>query len=332
MAASQKRITLAHGNGGRLMHELVERLRIKFSNRILNEMTDAAELELKGKRIAFSTDSFVVKPLFFPGGDIGQLAVYGTVNDLAMKGARPLFLSLAFILEEGLAFSVLDRVAQSIKLAAQRAKVQIVTGDIKVVEKGAADQLFIITSGIGVIENPETDITAQAKKGDVIIINGPIAQHGLAIFEAREHLGFHSRIKTDCAPLNQVVERCLSVSQRIHVLRDPTRGGIATSLNEIARTSRLGIEIDSCTIPVRRDVKTMCDILGFDPLYIANEGKFLCFVDHVDAAKVSRAMGKASRIIGRVVNQHRGEVYLKTETGVMRLLGMLEADQLPRIC
>jgi hydrogenase expression/formation protein HypE len=329
---STEKITLAHGNGGRLMQELVDRLRQKFSNPILDEMTDAAEMNLSTSRVAFTTDSFVVKPLFFPGGDIGQLAVYGTVNDLAMKGSRPLYLSLAFIIEEGLAFSVFDKITQSIKMAAQRAQVQIVTGDIKVVEKGAADEIFINTSGLGVIEKGQAVISARAREGDVIIINGPIAEHGLAIFEAREKLGFSSRIKSDCGPLNHVIQRCLKVSKNIHVLRDPTRGGVATVLHEIVHSSKLGIEIDSQAIPVRRDVKNMCDILGFDPLYIANEGKFLCFVPPQDAPAVRRAIGKSSRIIGRVVRQHKEEVYIKTETGVNRLLAMLEVDQLPRIC
>jgi hydrogenase expression/formation protein HypE len=314
------------------MHGLIEGLRIKFSNRILNEASDAAELALAGKRLAFSTDSYVIKPLFFPGGDIGKLAVCGTVNDIAMKGARPTFISLAFIIEEGLELSILEKIAGSIKNASRKAGVQIVTGDIKVVEKGAADRIFINTSGVGVITHKGKPIGAKAKSGDAIIINGPIAEHGIAVFNAREKLGFISGIKSDCRNLNFEVERCLARSGQISVMRDPTRGGLATTLNEIALTSNLGIEINERDIPIRPNVKKMCDILGFDPFYIANEGKFVCFVNERDASKVKRAIGKSAYIIGKVVSGHKKEVHLKTELGSSRILPMLESDQLPRIC
>lgn len=327
-----ERITLAHGNGGRFMHELIERLQTKFSNAALNEKTDAAELRLQAARLAFSTDSYVVRPLFFPGGDIGKLAVFGTVNDLAMKGSRPLFISLAFIIEEGFELSVFDKIAQSIQHACRTARVQVVTGDIKVVERGAADQIFINTSGIGLIPADQRPIGARAKAGDCVLINGSIADHGMAVLEAREKLGFHHAIKSDCRNLNFDVAQCLAASRRISVLRDSTRGGLATTLNEIAQTSCLGIEVYEKNIPVRPGTKKMCEILGFDPLYVANEGKFVCFVSAKDASGVQRAIGKNARMIGRVVLSHKGEVYLHTEIGSRRILPMLEFDQLPRIC
>ena len=323
------RITLAHGNGGRLMHELIEKLCLEFSNKILDEMADAAELNIKESRLAFSTDSYVVRPLFFPGGDIGKLAVFGTVNDISMRGAKPLFLSLAFILEEGMEIAALEKIARSIGKAAGRAKVRVVTGDIKVVEKGAADKIFINTSGIGVITGP---VGVKAKAGDAIIINGAIAEHGMAILNAREGLGFISGIKSDSTNLNFEVEKCLRASRNISVMRDPTRGGLATTLNEIAKTSDLGIEIYEKEIPVKRSVKKMCDILGLDPLYIANEGKFVAFATRKDAPRIKRAMGRGSRVIGHVVSEHEGEVYLRTKLGSSRVLPALERDQLPRIC
>lgn len=314
------------------MHELIDVLRREFSNPILDELTDAAELRVAKSKLAFSTDSFVVKPLFFPGGDIGELAVYGTVNDISMKGAKPLYISLAFIIEEGLEFSVLEKVARSIKRASRKAGVKIVTGDIKVVEKAAADKLYINTSGIGIIYNKGRRIGAKARPGDAIIINGSIAEHGMAILNAREGLGFESGIKSDCSNLNFVVEKCLKASKNISVMRDPTRGGLATALNEIASASGLGIDIYEKDIPIRKSVKKLCDVLGFDPLYVANEGKFVCFVMEQDAGKVKRAMGPGARIIGEVTSKHKEEVYLKTKIGSSRILPVLEADQLPRIC
>lgn len=314
------------------MHELIERLRLKFSNKILNEMADAAELNISTKSLAFSTDSYVVKPIFFPGGDIGKLAVFGTVNDISMRGAKPLFMSLALIIEEGLELAALDKIARSIKEASNKAGVKIVTGDIKVVERSAADKIFINTSGIGIIPRRERRIETRARIGDVIIINGPIAEHGMAILNARENLKFVSGIKSDCRNLNFEVERSLAVSKNISIMRDPTRGGLATTLNEIASISNAGIEVYEKNIPIKPAVKKMCDILGFDPLYIANEGKFVCFVEEKDASKVKQAIGKNARIIGKVVPGHKKDVYLKTEIGSNRILPMLESDQLPRIC
>jgi len=314
------------------MYELIESLRLKFSNKILNELADAAELNIKNKRIAFSTDSYVVKPLFFPGGDIGKLAVFGTVNDVSMRGAKPLFISLAFIIEEGFQIQQLEKIAYSIKQAAAKAGVLVVTGDIKVVEKGAADKIYINTAGIGVIDYPAGSIGTKAKVNDAILINGGIAEHGMAILNAREKLEFKSKIKSDCCNLNFEVEKCLSVSKSISVMRDLTRGGLATALNEIAQASNLGIEIYEKDIPIKPSVKKLCDVLGFDPLYVTNEGKFICFVNEKYAAKTKRAIGPPAAIIGKVTPAHKKEVYLKTKIGSSRILPMLETDQFPRIC
>ncbi|MFH1836892.1 MAG: hydrogenase expression/formation protein HypE [Candidatus Omnitrophota bacterium] len=325
-------ITLAHGAGGSSMHEIIEFLRSKFSNRILNEMSDAAELDISRTRLAFSTDSFVIKPLFFPGGDIGKLAVCGTVNDLLMRGAKPLYISLAFIVEEGLEFPTFEKIVDSIRKASRRAGVKIVTGDFKVVEKGAADKIFINTAGIGVIEHKIRKVGVKAERGDAIMINGGIAEHGMAVLNAREGLGFESGIKSDCCSLNLEVSKCLERAKYISVMRDPTRGGLATTLNEIANTSDLGIEIYEKDIPIKRNVKNICDILGFDPLYVANEGKFVCFTAKRDAERIKKATGSKMRIIGEVTGKHKKEVYLRTRVGSSRILPMLEADQLPRIC
>ncbi len=326
-----KVITLAHGNGGRLMHELIENLRTRFSNKILNELADAAELAVNKNRLAFSTDSYVVKPLFFPGGDIGKLAVCGTVNDISMKGAKPLFISLAFIIEEGFDFAELERIVRSIEKEAHKAAVVVVTGDIKVVERGAADKLFINTAGIGVIKYPGR-IGAKAKVNDLIVINGGIAEHGMAVLNAREGLGFSSNIKSDCHSLNREVARCLGASRKISMMRDLTRGGLATVLNEIAISSRLGIEVNEKDIPIKPEVEKTCDILGFDPLYVANEGKFVCCVNEKDTIKIKKTLGTGARIIGKVTRRHKGIVYLNTKIGSSRILPMLEHDQLPRIC
>lgn len=325
------KITLAHGNGGRRMHELIEDLRGEFSNKMLNELSDAAELTVNKNRLAFSTDSYVVKPLFFPGGDIGKLAVCGTVNDVSMKGARPLFISLAFIIEEGFSLAQFKKIVRSIKQEAKKAGVSVVTGDIKVVEKGAADGIFINTAGIGII-NYAASICGRVKAGDLIVINGTIAEHGMAILNAREKLGFKSNIKSDCRSLNLEVQKCLASSRKISLMRDLTRGGLAGVLNEIAEASNAGIEIYEKDIPVKPPVKKFCDILGFDPLYVANEGKFICFVDAKDARKIKKAMGKTSQIIGRVLPSHKKEVFLETKLDAKRLLPVLEEDQLPRIC
>lgn len=327
----QETITLAHGNGGRRMHELIGIIRGYFSNKILDELSDAAELNVKAARLAFSTDSYVIKPLFFPGGDIGKLAVCGTLNDVAMKGAKPLYLALAFIIEEGFAFTQWERILSSIKQETEQAKVRVVTGDIKVVEKGAADGIFINTTGIGVINYPRK-IGVRAADGDAIVINGGIAEHGMAILNARENLGFSSDMQSDCRNLSFAAAECLSASDNISMMRDVTRGGLATVLNEIAQGADLGIEVDEKDIPVKPGVRRLCDILGFDPLYIPNEGKFVCLVREREARKMQKAMGKEARIIGKVTSLHKKEVRLKTSLGSSRVLPMLESDQLPRIC
>ncbi|MBD3426694.1 MAG: hydrogenase expression/formation protein HypE [Candidatus Omnitrophica bacterium] len=327
-----KTVTLQHGNGGKKMHEVIEVFRSKLTNPTLDEMADAAQLEVTSGKIAFSTDSFVIKPVFFPGGDIGELAVYGTVNDISMKGAKPLFISLALIIEEGFSLSSLEKIASSVKKAARASGVKVVTGDIKVVEKGAADGIFINTSGIGVVEKGGYFTGAKARAGDTVVINGPIAEHGIAIVNAREDLGFTGDIKSDCRNLNHSVEKCLKASRNISVLRDPTRGGLATTLNEIADNSNLGIDINETDVPVRQNVRKLCDVLGFDPLYVANEGKFVCFVREKDSEKVRKAMGPGSRIIGRVTKAHKKKVHLITQLGSTRILPMLEVSQLPRIC
>lgn len=329
--STDEKITLAHGSGGRLMHRLIERLRLELSNKILDELSDAAEFKINKNRLAFSTDSYVVKPLFFPGGDIGKLAVCGTVNDLSMKGARPLFISLAFILEEGLKIAQLDKIVRSIKQEAEKAKVLVVSGDIKVVEKGAADKLFINTAGIGVIDYPRR-IGKKVRLNDMIVIDGGIAEHGMTILNARENLKFSSKIKSDCRSLNLKVQSCLRASKDISMMRDLTRGGLATVLSEIAQASNLGIEVYEKDIPIKIPVKKLCDVLGFDPLYVANEGKFVCFVPEKDASKIKRAMGRDARVIGKVTSGHKKEVNLKTKIGSRRILPMLESDQLPRIC
>jgi hydrogenase expression/formation protein HypE len=332
------KVLLAHGGGGTLMHQLIQKMFVsQFDNELLNVQHDGAIFEMNGVKLAFSTDSYVVQPIFFPGGDIGELAVYGTVNDLSMCGAKPLFLSVGLIIEEGLPMEDLWRVVQSMKHAAEKAGVKIVTGDTKVVDRGKGDKVFINTSGIGVISDGVNISPKECKVGDVIIINGRIAEHGVAIMSAREGLEFESDIKSDTAPLNDLVEKMLSASKNIHVLRDPTRGGLASTLNEIASDSKLGIKIDETKIPVSEPVKAACEILGLDPLYVANEGKLVAFVVKEDAEKVLQVMkvhplGKDSAIIGEVVEEPRKRVIMKTSIGSTRIVDMISGEQLPRIC
>jgi hydrogenase expression/formation protein HypE len=292
---------------------------------------------LGGARCAFSTDSYVINPIFFPGGDIGTLAVNGTVNDLAMCGARPLYFSSAFIIEEGLPMEDLWRVVVSMKQAAETAGVQLVTGDTKVVDRGKGDKLFINTSGIGIIPDGVQINPKQAKPGDKIILSGLIAEHGIAIMSVREGLEFETLIESDCAPLNGLVETMLATSKDIHVLRDPTRGGVATVLNEIAESADVGISIREEQIPVREEVRGACEILGFDPLYVANEGKLIAFVSAEAADNVLKVMrahplGKNAMLIGEVVANHPGTVIMKTRIGGSRVVDMLSGEQLPRIC
>ena len=333
----RKTIVMGHGSGGKLSAQLVHDLFLPaFSNEYLNKLDDQAVFQAGGARLAFTTDSFVVTPLFFPGGDIGQLAVNGTVNDLAMSGAKPLFLSAAFIMEEGFAMEDLTRVVASMARAAGRAGVSIVTGDTKVVNRGSADQLFITTSGVGLVPDGVAISASNAREGDVILVSGSIADHGMAVMSVREGLEFEGGILSDTAPLGSLVADMLRAGE-VHALRDPTRGGLATSLCEIASASSMGIEIDATKVLVREDVKGACEILGLDPMFVANEGKLVAFVpqrsaDDVLAAMRSSPDGKAARAIGRVVENHPGMVVLKTEIGSTRVIDLPFSEHLPRIC
>lgn len=324
---------LAHGSGGQLMHDLIKNLILpKFHNPLLNKLADSAMLD---NGLAFTTDSFVVDPLFFPGGDIGKLAVSGTINDLVVSGAEPLYLSLALIIEEGLDYSLLERVLNSISVASRNSKVNIVTGDIKVVERKACDKLFINTAGIGrIIRNLKIN---RIKAGDKIIITGRIAEHGLSILSQRQGIDFGSNIKSDCASLDSMLIPLLRKSKSIKFMRDPTRGGLATTLNEIARTYKLGIVIEEISIPVANQVRAAGELLGIDPLYIANEGKAVLLVEADSAEDILRELnrhrqGKYARIIGSIVSQPKGAVILKTAVGTNRILDMLTSEPLPRIC
>ncbi|MBI2331777.1 MAG: hydrogenase expression/formation protein HypE [Chloroflexi bacterium] len=296
----------------------------------------SAVLTLNGQRLAFTTDSHVVSPLFFPGGDIGRLAICGTVNDLAMAGAKPYALTCGFVVEEGLSFEILQRVVQSMREAAAEAGVFIAAGDTKVVQKGGADKLFINTSGIGTIADGINISGANAKLGDVVIVSGSIGDHGIAVLSAREGLGFETALESDVAPLNYLVDAMLNAGE-VHVLRDPTRGGLATSLVEISEQSNAAIEIDEQTLPFKPAVKAACEMLGFDPLFIANEGKLVAFVKESDADKVLDAMKKTkyggdAAVIGRVIEAGKSQVRLKTAIGGTRLVDMLPGEMLPRIC
>ena len=333
-----KEIVLAHGSGGTLSRELVDKIILpQFRNELLEPLHDGAIFSLGEQRLAFTTDSFVVNPIFFPGGDIGKLAIHGTVNDLAMCGARPRYLSASFILEEGLPMEDFWRVVQSMRAAADDAKVALVTGDTKVVDRGKADKIFINTSGIGVVPAGLNIHPARAQVGDKIIINGPIAVHGIAIMSVREGLEFETEIASDTAPLHELVEALIAAKIDLHVLRDPTRGGVTSALAEIAQSARLGMLLDEAAIPISEEVKGACEILGLDPLYVANEGKFIAIVAKEDAdaalaALRSHLSGKEAAIIGEVVQQHPGMVMMRTLVGGTRVVDMLSGEQLPRIC
>jgi hydrogenase expression/formation protein HypE len=333
-----KRIQMDHGAGGRASHDLVAKTFMPaLANPILKELNDSALLNFQDVRLAMSTDSYVVDPIFFPGGDIGSLAVHGTVNDLAMRGAQPCYLSVGFILEEGLEITDLEKLLTSMAEAAREAGVQVVAADTKVVERGKADRIFINTAGVGIIA-PGVDIAGQnAKPGDFVLINGPVGDHGIAVLSTREGLSFQTEIQSDSAPLNKLVSDMLEVSRNIHVLRDPTRGGVATALNEVANQSAVGIELEESSLPVRHEVNAACDMLGLDPLYVANEGKVLVMVAPEDADQVlykmrQHPLGRDSCIIGRVVSEHPGRVVLHTGIGGRRIVDMLSGEQLPRIC
>ncbi len=333
----EERILLAHGSGGKLAHELIKNKFVKaFDNTCLSRLDDSAVFDVSGK-MAFTTDSFVVSPIFFPGGDIGKLSVCGTVNDLAMVGAKPLYLSLAFIIEEGLSQSELCTIIDSIQAAAREAGVEIVTGDTKVVNRGSADKLFINTAGVGIIPDGINVSGSNARPGDKVLLSGTIGDHGIAVLSKREGLSFSTTLNSDCAPLDRLVADMLKASPNIHTLRDPTRGGLATTLNEIAEQSQVSIRIEEEKIPVRQEVMGACEMLGFDPLYIANEGKLVAMVPPEDAAGVLKVMrknryGKDSAIIGEVKAEHPGRVVMKTCLGSSRIVDMLVGDPLPRIC
>ena len=331
-------VLLAHGGGGKLMHQLIDKMFMAtFSRRSLEDCHDSAVLPFTSQRLAFTTDSYVVHPLIFPGGDIGTLAVNGTVNDLAMAGARPLYLSLSFILEEGLSMDILWRITQSIKRAADAAGVTIVTGDTKVVDKGKGDGMFITTAGIGIVEYDGGISPGRVRPGDAVILNGDLARHGMAIMAVREGLEFESSIESDTAPLADIVQTLLKEKIRVHCLRDLTRGGLSSALNEIAVAARVAVELDESRIPVRQDVAAACEMLGLDPFYVANEGRFVAFVDAQDAQRCldvlrGHPLGAQAQWIGTCVARPEGVVTLKNKIGATRILDMLSGDQLPRIC
>jgi hydrogenase expression/formation protein HypE len=337
-----KQIVLGHGSGGKLTTDLIDRIFLPaFRNPVLDKLDDQAVLTIGDSRVAFTTDSFVVTPIFFPGGDIGRLAVHGTVNDLAMSGAQPLYLSAAFILEEGLPVDDLRRIVESMRAMAAEAGVQFVTGDTKVVDRGKGDQIFINTTGLGVIP-PGVNISAdRARPGDAILLSGHLGDHGMAIMSQREGLEFEGAIESDCASLHTLVAAMLAAPAGeldfVHCLRDPTRGGAATTLNEIAKRAKVGMMLNERAIPVRESVRGACEVLGLDPLYVANEGKLLAVVradmaEAVLARMRAHPLGQDAAIIGEVVAEHPGMVLMKTEVGGTRVLDVMFGEQLPRIC
>ncbi len=331
-------ILLGHGSGGKLSGELLHDVFLPaLRNPVLDRLDDQAIVAIGDMRLAMTTDSFVVKPLFFPGGDIGSLAVHGTINDLAMGGAKPLFLSAAFIIEEGFAVEDLRRIVDSLRMAAEQAGVQIVTGDTKVVEKGKGDGLFINTTGIGIVPDGLTLSADRAQPGDKVLLSGSIGEHGIAILAQREGLEFETTIQSDSAALHSLVADMLQVTREIRCMRDPTRGGVSSTLNEIAEQSHVGIELEERAIPVREEVRGACELLGLDPLYVANEGKLVAIVAPEAADALLQAMrrhplGKATQIIGTVKRENAGLVTMRTGLGTTRIVDMLAGDQLPRIC
>jgi len=333
----EDRILLAHGSGGKLSHDLVKNSLVRIlDNPLLNKLDDSAIFELNG-RLAFTTDSYVVNPIFFPGGDIGKLAVCGTVNDLSMAGSVPMYLSLALIIEEGFGLNELKKIVVSIKEAADEAGVKVITGDTKVVNRGGADKLFINTSGVGLVPEGIEISSNSALIGDKLILSGPVGDHGIAILSQREGLKFESVLQSDCAPLNKLVSAMIEESRDIHCLRDPTRGGLASALNEIAESSNVGIRIEEENVTISDPVRAACEFLGFDPLYVANEGKLIAVVASRDAEKIVTGMrrnryGAQSKIIGEIVADHPGKVAMKTRLGTSRIIEMLTGELLPRIC
>lgn len=333
-------ILLGHGSGGKLSHDLIIELFAKhFDNEILRQQTDSAILETGNSHLAFTTDSYVVDPIFFPGGDIGKLAVAGTVNDLAVSGAVPKYLSAGFIIEEGLAFNDLERIVITMAEEAKKAGIKIVTGDTKVVDKGKCDKVFINTSGIGILEkkNIHISIGNKIKAGDKIIINGSIGDHGMAVMAARNELNITADITSDCACLNQLISSAMAVSNQIKFMRDATRGGLGTVIAELARGKEFGIQIQEEKLCVNEGVGGMCELLGFDPIHVANEGKVVMVVASDDTERVLDAIkkhetGKNATIIGEITNNHIGKAWLETQVGGKRIIEMLSGQQLPRIC
>lgn len=331
-------ITLAHGSGGKLTHNLIKDIFQKYlMNDVLLQGDDAARLDMPQGKIAFTTDSFVITPIFFRGGDIGKLSVCGTVNDLAAAGAKPLYLSCGFIIEEGMSIGELDRIVSSMGQTARECNVKIVTGDTKVVQRGAADKVFINTTGIGIIPDNVNISGSNARTGDKVIITGGIAEHGCSILLEREQLNISANIESDCAPLSMLVENIMNAVVDVHVLRDPTRGGLATTLNEIAEQSCAGIRLYENEIPIKDEVRGVCEMLGLDPLYMANEGKMIIIAPEVSVEKIMGVLKKEkyginARVIGEVIEDVKRRVTIKTVTGGSRIVDMLVGDQLPRIC
>lgn len=333
-------ILLGHGSGGKLSHELIDGLFAKhFDNEMLRQQSDSAILQIDSSQIAFTTDSFVVDPLFFPGGDIGKLAIAGTVNDLAVSGAKPYYLSCGFILEEGLPFRLLEKVVISMAEEAKKAGVSIVTGDTKVVERGKCDKVFINTSGIGFLDKKHINISSGIgiEAGDKIIINGSIGDHGMAVMAARNDLNISAKIQSDCTCLNGLIAEVLKVSDQVKFMRDATRGGLGTVLSELVKESTFGIQLNETELLINEGVRGMCELLGFDPLYVANEGKVVMVVGKNDAEKVLQSLkrngaGKQAAIIGEVTDTHHGRAWLQTIVGGKRIIEMLSGQQLPRIC
>jgi len=331
-------IRLGHGSGGKLTADLIESLFLPaLGNEVLRELDDAAVVTTGTGRIAVTTDSYVVNPIFFPGGDIGSLSVHGTVNDLAMRGAKPLFLSMAFILEEGLPLEELKKIVVSVSMACQEARVKLVAADTKVVNRGAADKLFITTAGIGIVEIDTPPAASNGLPGDIVMVSGDLGMHGMAIMCAREGLDLETTLESDSLPLNGLVQDMLAAVPEIHCLRDLTRGGLASAANELAQSSNVGMELDEEAIPVHPQVRAACELLGLDPLYVASEGRLMAVVpessaDRLLAAAKTHRFGSGARAIGRLTEDHRGRVVLRSRIGGRRLLDKLSGEQLPRIC